>query len=79
MADGPRSREELIEGHLSDDAIIDILEGLKERASRGDWNAAKLLIEFRFGKNPEPPHTGMTLEDLMAASPTGIVPGPDDI
>lgn len=65
-----RTREELIEAHLSDDDIVLILTEMKRRASeQGDVMAAKLLLEFKFGKNPEPVSTGQTLEDLMLQTP----------
>ena len=31
--------------------------------------AAKLLIEFKYGRNPDPPQQGTTLEDLMLDGP----------
>lgn len=82
MSDLPklvRTRAELIDTHLSDDDIVEILTGLKRAAAAGEWAAAKLLIEFKYGRNPEPIVTDLTLEDLMAQTPLGVVPGPDSI
>lgn len=65
-----RTREELIESHLSDDDIVEVLEALKFRATtQGDVMAAKALLEFKYGKNPEPPSNAQTLEELMAQEP----------
>lgn len=66
----PRTREELIEAHLSDDDIVLVLAEMKRRASeQGDVQAAKLLLEFKYGKNPEPPSSQETLEELLLANP----------
>lgn len=70
MEDFPRTREQLIEAHLTDSDIVEILTQLKRRAvEQGDWNAAKLLLEFKYGRNPEPPNNAQTLEDLFMATP----------
>lgn len=67
---GPRSREELIETHLSDDDIVLLITHLKQRVEKyGDVQAAKLLIEFKYGKNPDPPSNSKSLEELFLASP----------
>ncbi len=66
----PTTREELINTHLTDSDIAVIIAKLKERVEAyGDVQAAKLLFEFKFGKNPEAPHEGTTLEELMLATP----------
>lgn len=66
----PQTREELINTHLTDADIATVIAKLKERVEMyGDVQAAKLLFEFKFGKNPEPPHEGTTLEELMLATP----------
>lgn len=66
----PRTREELIDTHLSDDDIVLILHSLKERIEKyGDVQAARLLFEFKYGKNPEPPSNDKTLQELMLESP----------
>lgn len=68
--DIPRTREELIDTHLSDDDIVVIIHSLKERIAKyGDVQAARLLFEFKYGKNPEPPSNQRTLEELMLESP----------
>lgn len=71
----PQTREELINTHLTDADIAVVIAKLKDRvAEYGDVQAAKLLFEFKFGKNPEPPHEGTTLEELMLEGPmsTGV-------
>lgn len=66
----PRTRERLIEAHLTDSDIVEILTQLKRRAvEQGDWNAAKLLLEFKYGRNPEPPNNNVTLEELLMQTP----------
>lgn len=68
--DYPRTRQELIETHLSDDDIVILLTHLKARVEKyGDVQAAKLLIEFKYGKNPEPPSNSQTLEELFLETP----------
>lgn len=65
-----RTREELIESHLSDDDIVEVLTALKFRATtQGDVMAAKALLEFKYGRNPEPPNNSQTLEELFMAAP----------
>jgi len=55
---------------LTDGDIAVVIAKLKERVDAyGDVQAAKLLFEFKFGKNPEPPHEGTTLEELMLEGP----------
>jgi hypothetical protein len=66
----PTTREELINTHLTDSDIAVIIAKLKERVEAyGDVQAAKLLFEFKFGKNPEAPHEGTSLEELMLSGP----------
>lgn len=66
----PRTREELIDTHLTDDDIVLLLTHLKGRVERyGDVQAAKLLIEFKYGKNPEPPSNQKTLDELFLVGP----------
>lgn len=82
MADLPklvRTRAELIDTHLTDDDIVLVLDRLKSLALSGDWQAAKLLLEFKYGRNPEPVNNDLSLEDLMAETPLGVTPGPDAI
>jgi hypothetical protein len=68
--DIPRTREELIDTHLSDDDIVIIIHSLKERIAKyGDVQAARLLFEFKYGKNPEPPSGDKSLAELMLESP----------
>lgn len=70
MPELPRTREQLIDAHLSDDDIVEIITALRERVAKyGDVQAARLLLEFKYGKNPEPVQTGETLDDLMMQSP----------
>lgn len=69
-----RTREDLIESHLSDDDIVEIIFKLRERvAMYGDVAAAKLLFEFKYGKNPEPPSQQTSLEELIAEHPLANV------
>lgn len=82
MSDLPeiiRTREDLINTHLSDNDIVEILTSMKRAALAGEWPAAKLLLEFKYGRNPEPVSTNLTLEELMAQTPLGVAPGPDSI
>lgn len=66
----PRTREELIDTHLTDSDIAELISHLKDRVSKyGDVAAAKLLVEFKYGRNPEPPNNNQTLEDLFLATP----------
>jgi hypothetical protein len=66
----PRSRQELIEAHLSDDDVVVLITHLKGRVEKyGDVQAAKLLLEFKYGKNPEPISTEKSLEQLLMQSP----------
>lgn len=74
-----RTREDLINTHLSDDDIVEIITSMKKAALSGEWPAAKLLLEFKYGRNPDPIQTNLTLEELMAETPLGVVPGPDAI
>lgn len=74
-----RTREDLINTHLSDDDIVEIITSMKRAALSGEWPAAKLLLEFKYGRNPEPIQTDRTLEDLLAETPLGVAPGPDSI
>lgn len=74
-----RTREDLINTHLSDDDIVMILTRLKEQALAGEWQAAQMLLKFKYGSNPEPIQTDRTLEDLLAETPLGVIPGPDSI
>lgn len=66
----PRTREELIDSHLTDDDIVLVITALRLKVERtGDVMAAKLLWEFKYGKNPEPPSRETTLEELMLEGP----------
>lgn len=66
----PRTREELIAAHLTDDDIVEIITHLRARVEKyGDVQAARLLLEFRYGKSPEPPQEGSSLEQLLMESP----------
>lgn len=66
----PRTREDLIASELSDEDIIILIHHLKARVEKyGDVQAARLLIEFKYGKNPDPPSQTTSLEDLMLAGP----------
>lgn len=68
-----RTREALIESLLPDSVIEDIIVSLRARVAQyGDVQAARVLFEFRYGKNPEPPNEGTTLEQLMQPHPLAI-------
>lgn len=68
-----KTREELILSALPDDVILEIVELLIERVRKyGDVQASRVLFEFRYGKNPEPPQEGTTLEQLMLQQPLSV-------
>lgn len=70
----PRTREELINSALPDETILFLISKLVERVEAyGDVQAARLLFEFRYGKSPEPPSEGTSLEQLMASAPGEMV------
>lgn len=65
-----RTREALIQSLLPDSVIEEIIIALRARVAQyGDVQAARVLFEFRYGKSPEPPNEGTTLEDLMQLNP----------
>lgn len=64
-----RSREDLLAAHLADDDVVEIITRLKALALSGDVMAIRLAMELKYGKNPEPPKAGQTLEDLMMENP----------
>jgi hypothetical protein len=71
----PRTREELIDSTLSDEVIEEILGVLILRVkSDGDVRAAQLLLDFRYGRNPEPPSGDESLQDLFLRTPTSLEP-----
>lgn len=75
MTDVPRTREELIDSILSDEAIEEILTVLKQRVrADGDVRAAQLLLDFRYGRNPEPPSGEESLSELFLRTPTSLEP-----
>lgn len=78
-ADFDRSRHQLIETHLTDDDIVEIITALKEKAKQGNYEAGKALFELKYGKNPEPPSDQVTLEQLLYETPTGPRPDSRDI
>lgn len=68
----PKTREALISSELPDQAIIEIIQHLRARVEKyGDVQAARLLLEFRFGKSPEPPQEGSSLEQILMQTPLG--------
>lgn len=79
LHDYVRSRQDLIETHITDSDIVDIITALKEKAKLGSYEHAKAVVELKYGKNPEPPKNDRTLEDLLWESPLGPTPGPGAI
>lgn len=66
----PRTREALIQSALPDETILEIIQKLVDRVNQyGDVQAARVLFEFRYGKSPEPPNEGTSLEALLLATP----------
>lgn len=68
-----RTREALIESALPDEVILAVIAKLIERVEMyGDVQAARVLFEFRYGKNPEAPAEGTTLEQLFLENPLAV-------
>lgn len=74
LPDFIRTRQDLIDVHLSDNDIVEILTVLKEKAKLGSYEHIKILMELKYGKNPPPPSNERSLEDLLLESPIGYRP-----
>lgn len=69
----PSTREDLIASALPDELILEIIALLVERVRKyGDVPASKVLLEFRYGKNPDAPQEGTTLEQIMLQTPLSV-------
>lgn len=79
LPDFVRTREDLIATHLDDNDIVEILTVLKERAKLGSYEHIKIVLEIKYGKNPAPPSSDVTLAELMWGAPTGLKPADDAI